>query len=137
MVMKTRRQFLTQATVTLLLVPLTECASSSPPAASTGDDGGASPDAAACDGVHTTSSNVSEHTHTLCVPQSDLSSPPGQGATYTSSSSLDPLNDENHTHTITLSAQQLLSIETGAQVVVTSSVSDSHTHQFAIVRSRT
>jgi hypothetical protein len=133
--MQTRREFLGRATVTLLLVPLVECSSSGAHASGPDEDGGPPPEAGACDGVLTTSTNVSNHTHTLCVPQSDLTSPPAEGATYTSSNNLDPINDEYHTHTVTLSAQQLSSIEGGAEVLVTSSLDDLHTHQFAIVHS--
>jgi hypothetical protein len=130
--MRTRREFLASATVTLLLIPLAACASNSP-AAGAGADAGGAPDAGGCDGILTTSTNVSEHTHTLCVPQADLDDPPSGGATYTSSDNLDPLNNELHTHTAMLTAAQLSTLGSGGQVVVTSSVNDEHDHQFMIV----
>ncbi|HEY3818870.1 MAG TPA: hypothetical protein VGL81_16980 [Polyangiaceae bacterium] len=134
--MPTRREFLESATVTLLMIPLAACASS-PPVTGVAPDAGANEDASSCSGVFTTSSNVSEHTHTLCVPATDLSTPPVNGNTYTSSTNLDPLNDVEHSHTVTLTAQQLASIDGGGAVTITSSNSDEHTHQFMITRAPT
>ena len=62
--MHTRRDFLSSATVTLLLIPV-GCSMST--------SGGS------CDGTESTSSDTGGHTHTLCVPASDLSSPPVNG----------------------------------------------------------
>jgi len=65
------------------------------------------------------------HTHTVCVPAADLNNPPAGGATYTSSGP-DP------THTVTLTQAQLQSIQAGQTVMITSSVANNHTHDFAI-----
>jgi hypothetical protein len=144
--MPTRREFLTSASVTLLMIPLGACSSSSSPAAAQPADGSAgggpdtgvcvpgSSDGSTCSGVSTTSTTVSEHTHTLCVPDADLTSPPSAGATYTSSCNLDPLNDIDHIHNVTLSALELSTINGGGTVTVTSTEDDLHTHQFAIVK---
>ncbi|MGE5186135.1 MAG: hypothetical protein ACM31C_28965 [Acidobacteriota bacterium] len=116
-----RRELLVRTGVILLLVPLaTACASY----------GGSGPgtDAASCDGIDTTSSVAASHTHTLCVPNTDLSSPPAAGATYTTS------NNGGHTHTVTLAQAQLQQIEEGGTVTVTSSNVQGHTHAFAIHR---
>jgi hypothetical protein len=110
--MQTRREFLTGATATLLLVPLVHGA-----CGSKGDG--------ACDGLQTTSTVAFGHTHTFCVPTADLTNPPASGATYTSSGP-DP------THTVTLTQGQLQSIQSGQTVTVTSSVNGNHTHDFAI-----
>lgn len=89
-------------------------------------------DAGACNGVGGTSTNVDQHSHSICVPTADLTSPPASGATYTStndsnhthtlmltsaqlasieagqtvtmtsSSSIDPINNDAHTHSWTL-----------------------------------
>jgi hypothetical protein len=80
-------------------------------------------------------STVNEgHTHSVCVPTSDMTSPPATGVTYTSS------NDGSHTHTITLTAEQLSSIASGQSVAVTST-SDvdpktqmAHTHDWIITK---
>jgi hypothetical protein len=130
--MKTRREFLAGATTTLFLIPLAACASSSP-SASPGSEAGA------CEGIDTTSTQVSEHTHTVCVPDADLSNPPSGGATYTTSSSPDPLatgapDDGAHTHTVTLTQAELSSIEAGQSVSVMTSNNFAHMHGFAIVR---
>jgi len=131
--MFTRRVFLTQATATLAMVPLA-CSMATAPAAGPGSGGNPPADAGACVGVFTTSTNVSQHTHTLCVPESDLTATPPSGATYTSSNVNDPLNNVLHTHTVDLTAQQLSTINGGGQVVVTASTSDFHLHQFTITR---
>jgi hypothetical protein len=131
--MFTRRMFLTKATATLVMVPLA-CSMAADPASGPGDAGTPAPDGDVCDGVLTTSTNVSQHTHTLCVPESDLTSPPPNGATYTSSNVNDPLNNVFHTHTVDLTAQQLSTINGGGQVVVTASTSDFHNHQLMIMR---
>jgi hypothetical protein len=130
--MPTRREFLRGTTVTLIMIPIGACSSGSS-SSSSPDAGGGNP-GSGCNGILTTSSNVSQHTHTLCVPTTDLTNPPGAGNTYTSSSNLDPLNNQNHTHTVTLSAAQLATIQGGASVTVTSSNNDSHTHDFAIMK---
>jgi hypothetical protein len=80
-------------------------------------------------------STVNEgHTHSVCVPTSDMTSPPATGAIYISS------NDGSHTHTIMLTAEQLSSIASGQSVVVTST-SDvdpktkvAHTHDWMITK---
>lgn len=113
--MQTRREFLAGATVTLILVPVAAaCASSS------GGGGGGG-----CDGLDATSSVAQGHTHTLCVPRTDLTSPPAGGMTYTTSGP-DP------THTVTLTQAQLEAIESGQTVQVTTSVANGHTHDFVL-----
>jgi hypothetical protein len=90
-----------------------------------------------CSGTDPLSTNNEGHTHSVCVPTADMTSPPAAGATYTSS------NDGNHTHTITLTAEQLSSIASGHSVTVTSS-SDvdpttqvAHTHNWTITKMTT
>ncbi len=84
--------------------------------------------------MSTTSSISQSHAHTLCVPTTDLTSPPAAGMTYTTSTT------SEHAHTVTLTAAQLRDIEAGLIVTVeSSSVVDpengaAHTHTFAIVK---
>ncbi len=112
--MQTRREFLTGAMTTLVLLPVAAgCSSSS-------SDG-----SGACDGVSSTSSVANNHTHTVCVPTTDLTSPPAAGKSYTSS------NDFGHTHTVTLTQQQLQSINGGQSVTVTSTGVEPN-HDFVI-----
>lgn len=87
-----------------------------------------------CAGADPLSTVNEGHTHSVCVPTSDMTNPPAAGATYTSS------NDGSHTHTITLSAEQLSLIASGQSVAVTSS-SDvdpktqvAHTHDWTITK---
>jgi len=122
--MLTRRELLSRATTTLLLIPiLSSCSSDSSP----------TPDAApACNGVATTSTVDAAHTHSVCVPTTDLTAPPAAGVTYHTTV------DGNHDHTVTLSQAQLQMIEAGTAVTVTSSntvdpyTGDPHTHGFTI-----
>lgn len=106
----TRRELLSRSTA-LLLVPvvgaISGCASSSG-----GSSGGP---AGSCDGVFETSTVTDNHTHTLCVPTTDLTSPPAAGMTYTTSIAL------NHSHTVMLTQAQLETIESGGSVTVTTS----------------
>ncbi len=156
--MPTRREFLSKAgaTVTLLMIPI-GCSSETTgqDAGGGGQDSGGAKDVTnaqdtnvpdvqeasvadtgtpAC-GATSTSTTVAAHNHTLCVPATDLSSPPSGGATYTSSSSPDPdANNAQHTHTVTLTAAQLTTINGGGTVTVTSAISLSHTHDFAVMK---
>jgi hypothetical protein len=154
--MPTRREFLSKAgaTVTLLMIPI-GCSNESPApdAGGGGQDSGGAKDVTQQDnavqdvaapkdvatetgptcGANTTSTTVAAHTHTLCVLAADLASPPSNGATYTSSSSPDPdANNTQHTHTVSFTAAQLTTINGGGTVTVTSAISLSHTHDFAV-----
>jgi hypothetical protein len=116
--MQTRREFLSRATVTLFLVPIAAYGCSSASSTSGGES--------ACDGLDPTSTVAENHTHTVCVLQSDLSTPPAGGVMYTTSGP-DP------THTVALSQTQLQSIQAGQPVTVTTSAApDGHTHDFTI-----
>ena len=120
--MQTRREFLTGATTTLVLIPVaalglgTEACSSS---STDGSSGGA------CNGVASTSSVANNHTHTVCVPTTDLTNPPASGASYTTSIAL------GHSHTVALTQQQLQSINGGQSVTVTSTGVEPN-HDFSI-----
>lgn len=126
--MLTRRQLLARGTTLLMLVPVVpavlQACSSSP-----SDSPGSS-----CAGTASLSTVNEGHTHSVCVPTSDMTSPPATGATYVSS------NDGDHTHTITLTAAQLSSIESGQSVVVTSTsdidpkTNVAHTHDWMITK---
>ena len=132
--MLTRRQLLVRGTTLLALVPVVPAvlqACSTSPSRSPDDPGNS------CAGTDPLSTVNEGHTHSVCVPTSDMNSPPSAGATYTSS------NDGNHTHTITLTAAQLSSIASGHSVTVTSS-SDldpttqvAHTHDWTITKMTT
>jgi hypothetical protein len=108
---------------TLILVPLVGCSDDDGSPAGPGNGG-----SSGCQGVESTGTNSGGHIHTVCVPDSDLSSPPSGGGTYQTSS------DAGHTHSITLSQAQLQTIEGGGSVTVTSS-SAGHTHDFMIEKS--
>ncbi len=115
--MLNRREFVSRATIALLFVPVAACSSSSTGASSDSTGG--------CSGLEPTSSVALGHTHTVCVLESDLTAPPSAGVTYTTSGP-DP------THTVTLTAAQLSSINGGMSVTVTTSTDGGHDHQFVI-----
>jgi hypothetical protein len=116
----TRREFLSGATITLLMIPVagavSRCGSSNNPS------GG-------CDGAGATSTVAGGHTHTICVALADLSNPPAAGKSYTSSLS------GAHSHTVTLTQAQLQSIASGQPVTVTTSTDSGHAHDFALQKS--
>lgn len=66
--------------------------------------------------------------HSLCVPASDLDSPPVSGATYLTSIT------EVHQHMVTLTQALLMAVAGGAKVMVTTSTMDGHTHDFTVQR---
>jgi hypothetical protein len=75
--------------------------------------------------ILSTSTNVNGHTHTVNVPSSDQLHP--ADTTYTSS------NEADHTHQVTLTADQLSTLAGGGAVTVTSTNSTStgnHRHDF-------
>jgi hypothetical protein len=116
--MFTRRELLTRGTTMLLLIPVVGCSSSS----SNQIDGGS------CAGVDSTSTVNSNHSHTVCVLTTDLTSPPNAGVTYTTS------NVGSHTHMVMLTAANLTAINTGQTVMVTSTSdgNPAHSHDFMI-----
>jgi hypothetical protein len=136
--MLSRREFLSQAvgaTATLLLTPIVVGACSD--SGYGGSSASTNPTLPGCDGVQPTSSVAASHTHSVCVPMRDLTSPPAGGVTYATS------NTSEHTHTVLLSAEQLTAINAGNTVTIqTSSELDPlngerHTHGFAIRRAET
>jgi len=118
--MITRRRFLEGSMATLILIPLVGCSDDDDSPTGTGGT------TTNCQGTLTTGSNVQSHAHTVCVPTTDLNSPPASGATYGTSSGA------GHAHAVTLSQTQLQSIASGSTVVVTSTSSGAHTHTFSI-----
>lgn len=126
--MLNRREFLATAAggfVTLLLTPvISACGSDS----SSGTSSTTSSTTPGCDGALETSTASLGHTHSLCVPASDLDSPPAAGATYLTTST------EGHQHLVTLTQAWLMAVAGGAKVMVTSSRMDGHTHDFTVQR---
>ena len=111
-----RREFLTSigrlALVASAGLAFTGCGSTD-----TTDDG---------DGFTVTSSLASGHTHAIFVVLDDLSSPPSNGVSYQSTAT------NAHFHVVVLTKAQLTSIDEGAVLTVTSTVSDGHQHAFSI-----
>ena len=134
--MLNRREFLTTAAggfVTLVLTPLVSACGSGSMYDTVTSSNATTP---ACDGAGETSTISNGHTHTLCVPLSDLDNPPASGATYTTSVT------EGHEHTVTLIQAWLMAIAQGQTVKVTSSTVSvgglpGHTHDFAVAKAAT
>jgi hypothetical protein len=92
-----------------------------------------------CDGLRIVSEESVLHTHTLCVPPADLSSPPASGRTYQSSdfqesggSGYNDSGGDPHRHAVSLSAQELTRIASGETVTVNSMEAEGHIHAFSI-----
>lgn len=90
-----------------------------------GDDEGTTGSGGADDGFDVTSAETSGHTHRVTVLFADLSAAPVGGVTYTSTSS-------GHIHDLKIAQTELVAIEGGASVTVTSSKSAGHTHDWTI-----
>jgi hypothetical protein len=84
-------------------------------------------------GLDPTSSVSDDHTHTVCVPATDLANPPSAGATYTTSPpDSGGMVIAGALHTITLTAAQLSMIQAGQSLTVTTSTDGGHDHQFVL-----
>jgi hypothetical protein len=125
--MQSRREFLTQATVTLLLIPLASGACTNDYGTGNAGSGPGVANGSGCDGVPSTSSVVGGHSHTLCVAGLDLSNP-RSGVTLTTSTV------NNHTHVVALSQAQLSAIAAGNEVTVETTSKNGHAHTFMIVK---
>jgi hypothetical protein len=127
--MLTRRQLLMRGTTMLVLTPIVIAGCSGYGSSSTGT---VTIDAGVCNGVGGQSTVVDSHSHSICVPTADLTAPPADGATYTSSDS------SSHTHTLVLTSAQLTSIQNGQTVMVTSAAAvdpvnnDNHSHNWTL-----
>jgi hypothetical protein len=128
--MISRRQF----TITLVLTPIASwlagCGDGGDGSGNDGPISDTSP-TIACDGVGAKSSLADGHAHDLCVPTSDLSSPPSDGATYTTTT------EDGHTHGVTLDAAQLAAVNRGEVVRVTTTAVDGHVHTYSLARAGT
>lgn len=113
--MTSRRQFI--ETVTLLLIPV-GCFGSS--------DAGSGSNC-----MPSTSSNVRDHAHSICIPLADLVTPPAGGNTYPTST------DAGHSHDIALTTDELSTIRSGMIVMVETTNVGNHTHTFTIEMSPT
>ncbi|OGF97133.1 MAG: hypothetical protein A2Z06_01440 [Candidatus Glassbacteria bacterium RBG_16_58_8] len=117
-----RREFIIRVGESVIVVPLVLHAVSC-------DDGYNSGGTGPSDtpyGFNVTSSTSSGHTHSVEVLYADLSSPPQNGVTYGSTST------GGHSHSITLTQQQLTTINGGGEVTVTSTNNEGHTHGWTI-----
>ena len=75
-----------------------------------------------------TSSTVSQHHHTFTLDDSAIAAPPSAGVSGDSST------DGGHSHTVTISADQLSQVAMGGSVEITCGASGGHTHVFTFVK---
>jgi hypothetical protein len=131
-VMLSRSEFLRRRAHAAVLIVVSSATAACFSSSSEGPAAPAPPPEPACVGILRTSSVVAGHTHTVCVPNSDLSAPPPNGATYTTST------DNGHTHSVALSNGQLAGLRAGATVTVQSSTAidpqsaSQHGHAFTL-----
>ncbi len=114
-----RREFIIQMGTALIAVPIALSLESC------GNDNGGDV-ALPATGFDVISTTEVGHNHSVRILNSDLASPLAGGVVYTSSLSL------GHSHTITLTQQQLMDINNGIIVTVISSLNDGHTHGWTI-----
>lgn len=74
------------------------------------------------------SSNVQSHFHTFTLDDGALTAPPAAGVSGDSGTAL------SHTHSVTISSDQLQQVATGQSVMVTTSSTGGHTHVFTFVK---
>src|SRR5258706_5996179 len=98
--------------VVFVLAPVAACSGNG----STGSGGGGE----SCDGAGADTSTVSNHYHFVCVPKSDLDSPPTAGAMYETSEAA------GHMHQVTVTQADLQSMSQGPGVTLTTSANSSH-----------
>jgi hypothetical protein len=68
------------------------------------------------------------HTHTFTLTQAELFSPPPLGIDRAT----EPYSDDGHVHHLELTELEMMRIEAGDTVLVTSSITDGHAHVFAL-----
>lgn len=118
--MRSRREFVSGASVILLVAPVLARAIA---ACSSENDTPPS-----CDGAESTSSVVQMHAHVVCVSAALLAHPPAEGAMIATTPA------SGHQHAIALTSAELAKIASNERVTVTTSVAQSHTHDFSITR---
>jgi hypothetical protein len=75
-----------------------------------------------------TSTSVQSHTHTVTIQKTEVDSPPSGGISRQTSTS------GGHSHTFTMTQDQLNSVKNGASVQIETSVDSSHSHSFTIAK---
>jgi hypothetical protein len=81
-----------------------------------------------------TSEVVAGHSHSCTIPGRDITVAPMEGGTYTTTAAATS-TIPSHTHTVTLSYQNLVDLQQAhAAILVESSSSQGHTHRFLFER---
>jgi hypothetical protein len=114
---------------TLLILPvgvfLVRCSSSG---SSTSSDAPAAPASKSGTQDVYSSSNAQSHFHTFSLDDASLMAPPAAGVSGDTSS------EQAHTHSVSISSDQLQQVSTGQSVMVTTSSNSGHTHVFTFVK---
>lgn len=74
------------------------------------------------------SNDVQNHFHTFSLDANALARPPAEGVEGSTSSA------QGHSHTLTVSLQDLQNVEVGQSVKITTSAASGHQHVFTFVR---
>jgi hypothetical protein len=72
-----------------------------------------------------TSSSDQGHNHTITIQKTEIQAPPAGGISRQTSAN-------GHTHTFTMTEAELTNVKNGTPVVVTTSDSGGHSHNFTI-----
>jgi hypothetical protein len=126
-----RRDFVERLLVLPMGVFLLRCSSSSTATYSTagaGSDVPGAPPAVVGQNAVYTSSNVEAHVHTFAINLGDFVDPPDDGLNGETS------EDQQHTHTVSVSNLNLKSVQNGNTLKITTSSNFGHTHVFTFVR---
>ena len=75
-----------------------------------------------------TSSTTEGHHHTFSIQIADFENPPSGGVSGRTSTALE------HTHTVSVSMEQLANVQAGQSVTITTSSTLAHTHTFTFVK---
>lgn len=73
-----------------------------------------------------TSTDVQYHTHTVTIQRSEIDTPPSGGISRQTSTA------SSHSHTFTMSQDQLMSVQGGSSVQIETDVVSGHSHTFTI-----
>jgi hypothetical protein len=121
-----RKQFLGTLFVLPIGIFLVHCSSSG---SASGDSNAPAAPPTQSNGMDVySSSTVQQHFHTFSLDDASVTSPPAAGVMG------DTSVDSDHSHTVTISADQLTQVSMGQSVDITTGVAGAHTHVFTFTK---
>lgn len=97
-----------------------------------GSSASSSPDASTCTGVGGQSTTDDQHSHSVCVPTADLTTPPANGATYTSSTDSSHVHTVTLTNAQLTTLQGGQAVTVMSSSTVNPLDGDPHTHNWTL-----